>query len=91
VVIKKKQVRLNTIETARLIFAQIFPFLRVSLPKILFSNTLTGIFNIIAIKIPIKSGEISFNISDSTDIVFSILFIIPNSNIETTKIPSHFR
>ena len=54
---RKKAVILKVIETARLIFDQIFPFLRVSLPKILFSNKLTGMFNIIAIKIPIKIGD----------------------------------
>jgi hypothetical protein len=88
---RKKQNTLSDIETARLVLDQILPFFSVSFLKSLFSNAVTGIFNIIAMKIPIKIGESIFIINDSIDNDLSMLFIIPNRTIEITAMPSHFK
>ena len=65
--------------------------MKVRFLKSLFSNAVTGIFNIIAMKIPIKIGESIFIINDSIDNDLSMLFIIPNRTIEITAMPSHFK
>ena len=87
----QRQVRLIDIEIARLIFDHTLPFRRVSLPKILYSNITTGMFNIIAIKKPKKRGVMTLKIFDITDKDLSKLITTPSSNIEAMAIASHFR